>query len=191
MCPKKVSRHPAVISSGRGPMSDRLEGPVMKFSLIDRIVELVPGRSITTIKNLSLAEEYLQDHFPGFAVMPGVMMVEALVQSAAWLMRATEDFKYSTVLLKEARAVKFNSFVTPGRQLRVQITTHKWGDGECTFKAEGTMDGESTVSARITLQAVNLKDRNESLAKTDEMLVLEMKKLFAQLWQPAAQAPAG
>ena len=83
----------------------------MRFSLIDRIVELDKGQSITTVKNLSLAEEYLQDHFPGFAVMPGVLMVEALVQSGAWLMRATEDFKYSTLLLKQAKAVKFNSIV--------------------------------------------------------------------------------
>lgn len=156
----------------------------MRFSLVDRIVELTPGQSIVTLKNLSLAEEYLQDHFPGFAVMPGVMMVEALVQSGAWLMRATEDFKYSTILLKEARAVKFNSFVTPGRTLRVQAVTHKWGDGECTFKAEGSMDGESTVSARITLAAVNLRDRNASLAGTDEMMVKELRTLFAQLWKP-------
>ena len=158
----------------------------MRFSLIDRIVELDKGQSITTVKNLSLAEEYLQDHFPGFAVMPGVLMVEALVQSGAWLMRATEDFKYSTVLLKQAKAVKFNSFVTPGKQLRVTMTTHKWGDGECTFKGEGTIDGESAVSARITLSQLNLRDRNESQAKIDEYLTGKMKELYAQVWRPTA-----
>jgi 3-hydroxyacyl-[acyl-carrier-protein] dehydratase len=158
----------------------------MRFSLIDRIVELDKGQSITTVKNLSLAEEYLQDHFPGFAVMPGVLMVEALVQSGAWLMRATEDFKYSTVLLKQAKAVKFNSFVTPGKQLRVTMKTHKWGDDECTFKGEGTVDGESAVSARITLSQLNLRDRNESQAKIDEYLNGKMKELYAQVWQPSA-----
>ena len=158
----------------------------MRFSLIDRIVELDKGQSITTVKNLSLTEEYLQDHFPGFAVMPGVLMVEALVQSGAWLMRATEDFKYSTVLLKQAKAVKFNSFVTPGKQLRVTMKTHKWGDDECTFKGEGTVDGESAVSARITLSQLNLRDRNESQAKIDEYLNGKMKELYAQVWQPSA-----
>lgn len=156
----------------------------MRFSLIDRIVELDKGQSITAVKNLSLAEEYLQDHFPGFAVMPGVLMVEACVQSAAWLMRATENFRYSTVLLKEAKAVKFNSFVTPGKQLRVTLTTHKWGDSECTFKASSTVDGESAVSCRVTLQQLNLRDRNESLAGSDELLVGKMKELFSQLWIP-------
>ena len=159
----------------------------MRFTLVDRIVELDKGQSITTVKNLSLAEEYLQDHFPGFAVMPGVLMVEALVQSGAWLMRATEDFKYSTLLLKEAKAVKFNSFVTPGKQLEVNLKTHKWGDDECTFKASGTIDGESAVSARITLSQLNLRDRNESQAKIDEYLTGKMKELYAQVWQPPAE----
>ena len=153
----------------------------MRFSLIDRIVALDTGQSISTIKNLSLAEEYLQDHFPGFAVMPGVLMVEACVQTGAWLMRATEDFQYSTILLKEAKAV---SFVTPGKQLRVTLKTHKWGSGECTFKATSSVDDESAVSCRITLQQFNLRDRNEALASQDTLLTGKMKELFHQLWTP-------
>ena len=156
----------------------------MRFSLVDRIVELDKGQSISAVKNLSLAEEYLQDHFPGFAVMPGVMMVETLVQSAAWLMRFTEEFKFSTIVLKQAKAIKFNSFVTPGKQLCVNVRTHKWGETECTFKAEGTIDGSSAVSARITLQQLNLRDRNESMASTDESLVKHMRELFGQIWRP-------
>ena len=83
----------------------------MRFSLVDRILTLEPGKSITAVKNLSLAEEYLADHFPGFPVMPGVLMIEALVQAGGWLLRETEGFKYSTILLNEAKAVKFNNFV--------------------------------------------------------------------------------
>lgn len=156
----------------------------MRFSLVDRIVALEKGQSITTVKNLSLAEEYLQDHFPGFAVMPGVMMVESLVQSGAWLMRVTSDFSRSTILVKETRAVKFNNFVTPGRQLRVNVRTHKWGDDTCTFKCEGTVDGQSAVSARIILQQFNLKDHNASLETTDGELIAKMRELYGQLWQP-------
>ncbi|MAF57059.1 MAG: hypothetical protein CMK03_03890 [Ponticaulis sp.] len=68
----------------------------MKFHLVDRIESLEPGRRIVTIKALSLAEEYLADHFPAFPVLPGVMMIEALVQSAAWLVRVEQDFARST-----------------------------------------------------------------------------------------------
>jgi 3-hydroxyacyl-[acyl-carrier-protein] dehydratase len=158
----------------------------MRFNLVDRILELEKGQSIKAVKNLSLAEEYLQDHFPGFAVMPGVLMVETLVQTAAWLMRETEDFKFSTILLKQARGVKFNSFVTPGRQLRVSVTTHQWGPTECTFKCESSIDGESAVSARITLQQLNLRDRNPAMGKTDEHLIAKLKEIYQQIWQPPA-----
>ena len=53
----------------------------MRFTLIDRITELKPGVSITAVKGLTLAEEYLQDHFPRFPVMPGVLMLEAMFQA--------------------------------------------------------------------------------------------------------------
>ena len=62
----------------------------MRFVLIDRILDVQPGQSLVAVKNLSLAEEYLADHFPGFPVMPGVLMLEALTQAGAWLIRETE-----------------------------------------------------------------------------------------------------
>ena len=158
----------------------------MKFSLVDRIIALEVGKSITTVKNVSLAEEYLQDHFPGFPVLPGVMMVESLVQASAWLLRHTEDFRFSTILLKQAKALKFNNFVTPGKTLTVTSTIHKIDETGCTFKGEGSVDGQSAVSARITLQRFNLSDQNPSLSKTDEQLVAHLRQQFSQLWSGAA-----
>ena len=89
----------------------------MRFCLIDEITELEPGRQINAVKSVSMAEEYLSDHFPGFPVLPGVFMLEAIVQTSAWLIRVTDDFAHSTVLLKESRSIKFPSFVEPGNQL--------------------------------------------------------------------------
>lgn len=154
----------------------------MKFSLVDRIIALEAGKSITTVKNVSLAEEYLQDHFPGFPVLPGVMMVESLVQASAWLLRHTEDFRFSTILLKQAKALKFNNFVTPGKSLTVTSTIHKIDDSECTFRGEGSVDGQSAVSARITLHRFNLRDQNPTLEKSDEQLVVHLRQQFSQLW---------
>ncbi|HEX5445871.1 MAG TPA: 3-hydroxyacyl-ACP dehydratase FabZ family protein, partial [Pirellulales bacterium] len=91
----------------------------MRFTLIDRIVDLQPGAKIRAVKNLSLAEEYLADHFPGFPVLPGVLMLEAMTQAAAWLVRVSDDFAHSMVVLKEARNVKYNQFVEPGQTLSV------------------------------------------------------------------------
>lgn len=159
----------------------------MRFSLIDRITSLESGKSVTAVKNLSMAEEYLADHFPGFPVMPGVLMLESLVQASAWLLRYTEDFKYSTILLKEAKAVRFNSFVTPGQTLCVSATVHKWNDDVCVFKGSGTVDGQSAVSARVTLERFNLADRDPGLAEGDRFRTEKMRELFSQLWTPPSE----
>jgi 3-hydroxyacyl-[acyl-carrier-protein] dehydratase len=156
----------------------------MRFSLIDKITHLEPGKSISAIKNLSLAEEYLADHFPGFPVMPGVLMVEALVQSAAWLMRETHQFAYSTILLKQARAVKFNNFVSPGMCLVVNVEIQNWKENTCTVQGTGTVNGGSAVSAKLTLEQFNLADRDPGLAGADEYEVRKLKELFAQIWSP-------
>ncbi len=162
----------------------------MRFTLIDRITSIEPGKSISAVKNLSLSEEYLADHFPGFPVMPGVLMVEAMVQTGAWYMRQQEDFAYSMVLLKSAKAVKFLSFVAPGRTLQVTAEVQDWRDGECTFKGSGTVDGVSAVSARLTLERFNLADRNVRLKESDETQIRSARELFAQLWQGPAERPA-
>ncbi|MFP6700535.1 MAG: 3-hydroxyacyl-ACP dehydratase FabZ family protein [Planctomycetaceae bacterium] len=156
----------------------------MRFTLVDRIVSLERGESISTVKNLSLAEEYLADHFPGFPVLPGVLMLEALIQTGAWLMRDSENFRYSTILLKQAKALKFNSFVTPGQTLCVTANVHSVEDREWTFKAKGTVDDASAVSARITLQQFNLADQDPSLADSDQRTIEHMKSLFGELWRP-------
>ena len=155
----------------------------MRFSLIDRITDLEKGKSISAVKNLSLAEEYLQDHFPGYPVMPGVLMVESLIQAGAWLMRYSEDFAYSTVMLKQARAVKFNNFVIPGRSLRVQLDIQKWEDAVCTFKATSHTDDGTAVSARLTLERFNIAEKNPELADTDAKLISYWKDLFQQIYR--------
>ena len=141
----------------------------MRFLLIDRITELEPQKSITALKNLSLAEEYLADHFPGFPVMPGVLMLETLVQAGGWLIRHAEDFAHSTIMLKETRALRYNSFVAPGHTLIVQMTVRKQSGNIWEFNGSGTVDGNSAVSAKLTLETFNLSDRNPALAESDAL----------------------
>ena len=109
----------------------------MRFTLVDRILELQAGQEITAVKNLSLAEEYLADHFPLFPVLPGVLMLEAMTQAGAWLVRHDEKFAHSMVILKEARNIKYADFVEPGFQLVVNAKQIKQDATTTTFKAVG------------------------------------------------------
>src|ERR1700752_704746 len=93
----------------------------MRFHLIDRIVEVQPGQSLQAVKNLTLGEEYLADHFPSFPVMPGVLMLQTLVEAGAWLLRLTDDYRHSVIVLREARIVKYGTFMEPGKQLMITV----------------------------------------------------------------------
>src|SRR5690348_8550182 len=130
----------------------------MRFNLIDRIVAVQPGKSLQAVKNLTLAEEYLADHFPTFPVMPGVLMLQTLVEAGAWLLRLSEDFRHSVIALREARNVKYGTFMEPGRQMEVAVELVGREEGLATFKGKGEMGGQATVSARLTLATYNLRD---------------------------------
>lgn len=156
----------------------------MRFLLIDRITELEPRKSVTALKNLSLAEEYLADHFPGFPVMPGVLMLEALVQAGGWLIRQAEDFAHSTIMLKEARAIRYNSFVAPGNTLVVQMTVRKQSGNHWEFNGTGTVNGDSAVSAKLVLEAFNLSDHNPALKESDALRTKTYRSLFHEIWTP-------
>lgn len=154
----------------------------MRFCLVDRVTEITAGASIQTLKQVSLAEEYLQDHFPGFAVFPGVMMVECMVQSCAWLSRFTDDFQFSTILLKQARAVKFNNFLKPGETLQVSATMKSNGAAEAEFMVSGVVNGQSAVSGRLLLSKQNLADLNPQLKDNDARMVSAMRDLWGQVY---------
>lgn len=149
----------------------------MRFSLIDRITEVKPGESITTVKNLSLAEEYLADHFPGFAVMPGVLMLEAMTQSAAWLIRITDDFKDSLVTLEEAKNVKYIYFVTPGETLTIHVSILSRESRQTKVKAEGYVGDRLALSAKLVMKSHNISEECPSKGWKDPELIQTLKDL--------------
>ncbi|MEK6269225.1 MAG: beta-hydroxyacyl-ACP dehydratase [Planctomycetales bacterium] len=159
----------------------------MRFTLVDRILELQAGQEITAVKNLSLAEEYLADHFPLFPVLPGVLMLEAMTQAGAWLVRHDEKFAHSMVVLKEARNIKYADFVEPGFQLVVNAKQIKQDATTTTFKAVGSVDGKTHVSARLILERYNLAETNSDDASLDQRTIDELRKLFDRLYRPASQ----
>jgi 3-hydroxyacyl-[acyl-carrier-protein] dehydratase len=156
----------------------------MRFTLIDRITALEPGKRIEAVKNLTMAEEYLAEHFPGFPVLPGVLMLEAVTQAGAWLVRATEDFRHSVIILREAKAVKYGHFVTPGKQLRLNCDWVSENGPLVTLKAKGELAGASSVSCRVVLERFNLSERHQGYAEQDKRLKEWHKQLFERLTPP-------
>jgi len=155
----------------------------MYFSLIDKIETLEPGKRIVATKSLSMAEEYLRDHFPNFPVMPGVLMLEALTQASAWLIRVSENFAHSIVVLKEARNVKYARFVQPGQTLNI-ISEIVQEDGNLvTLKAEGFVEGQSNLKAKLILCRYNHSDTDPLQTIVDEKVIAEMRELLKNLYR--------
>jgi 3-hydroxyacyl-[acyl-carrier-protein] dehydratase len=152
----------------------------VKFNLIDKI-ELLSDERIVAVKHVSLAEEYLADHFPTFPVLPGVLMLEAITQAAGWLMHRRENFACSMAVLKEARNVKYGQFVAPGNVLRIEVEWVKATQGGGSFKAVGTVGEDQAVSARIDLAYFNLADKQPELAPLDVRLRLHNQTRWAVL----------
>jgi 3-hydroxyacyl-[acyl-carrier-protein] dehydratase len=159
----------------------------VRFNLIDKIERLSDDR-IVAVKYVSLAEEYLADHFPRFPVLPGVMMLEAMTQAAGWLMHHRTGFAKTMTVLKEARNVKYGNFVAPGNALRVDIQVVKATDSGGTFKASGTVNDLTALSGRIELLYFNLAEKHESLAYLDEKLTAHTKRRWNILTQGSHDA---
>lgn len=165
----------------------------MRLNLVDRILEVEPGKRLRGVKNLTLAEEYLADHFPTFPVMPGVLMLQTLVESAAWLLRISDDFKHSVIALREVKNVKYGNFMEPGRSLvmTVEAAEIQPGATEVAFKGKGESDGATCVAAKFTVARYNLRDRNPDLAAADERIVEHLRQKLRVLRGELDAVPVG
>ncbi len=148
----------------------------MRFILIDKVVSLDSGREIKAVKSVSLAEEYLADHFPTFPVLPGVLLLEGLIESASWLVRQTENFAHSMILLEQARNVKYKSFLAPGAQIEYTVQAKTIEENVSSFAGFGLSQGERIVEARFGLKHFNLADQNSAMAAVDAKVIENMKK---------------
>src|SRR5690625_1784846 len=122
--------------------------------LVDRVLEMVPGKSIVAIKNVTLNEPFFEGHFAHHPVMPGVLIIEALAQAAALFSfegqtdvnPADQKTAYYLVGVDGAR---FRKPVVPGDQLRLEVVADRISRVMCRYQATATVDGEVVAEAKI------------------------------------------
>ena len=148
----------------------------MRFCQLDQITLFEPGVRIEARRRLRADEDYLRDHFPRFAVMPGVLMLEALTQAAVLLARATEGYQAGLVYLESAKSIKFADFVQPGQVLIISAEIIKRDGDRTLLKVSGRKDASVAVSGRLVLKHKMMSGTSEP-STVDRHANLFMKKL--------------
>lgn len=109
-------------------------------------------------------------------------MLEALTQSAAWLIRVSQNFAKSLVILKEVKGVRYGKFVQPGQTLRIEATLVSRESNLTCVKSEGTVDGKTTLRAQLVLESSKIADKYPGRSFADEKLTKYLKENLALLW---------
>jgi 3-hydroxyacyl-[acyl-carrier-protein] dehydratase len=124
------------------------------FLLVDRVLDVVPGQSITAIKNVTFNEAHFAGHFPQHPVMPGVLVVEALAQAGgvlAWESANAEEQSVTILYLVGLENVRFKHPVTPGDQLILKAELIKHRRGVWRYACVAEVDGKTAAEAEILM----------------------------------------
>ena len=122
----------------------------MRALLVDKIIQYEPGTSIIGIKNVTMSENFLQDHFPGFPVMPGVLVLEAMAQVAGIALLGVVPEKEKKLLyLSGVDRCRFRRPVVPGDQLRIEAEIMSLKTKVCKCRATASVDGNVCTEAEL------------------------------------------
>jgi 3-hydroxyacyl-[acyl-carrier-protein] dehydratase len=148
----------------------------VRWIWIDRFEEFVPGQRAVSIKNVSLAEEHLHDHFPGFPVVPASLLIEGMAQTAGILVGHARQFAEKVILAKVKRAV-FHELVRPGDQVRLEARIEQIQDAAAVtqgvIRRGDTLVGEvELVFSHIDQNISGLQFPEENFVFTEEFMAL-------------------
>lgn len=121
---------------------------MMRFILIDRFIDVSPGERAIATKTFSPEEEFLVDHFPGFPVIPGTLLIEAMAQTGGWLIACTFRFSVWPVLFM-IHNVKFRRFTQPGEELQIETFLRAVKESNYEVSAKVSSSGRRVAEARL------------------------------------------
>jgi 3-hydroxyacyl-[acyl-carrier-protein] dehydratase/UDP-3-O-[3-hydroxymyristoyl] N-acetylglucosamine deacetylase/3-hydroxyacyl-[acyl-carrier-protein] dehydratase len=129
------------------------------FLLVDRVVDLVPGKTVVALKNVTCNEQFFQGHFPEWKIMPGVLIIEAIAQAGALLLFNTiPDPQLKFAALSKVDKAKFKRMVTPGDQLRIEVQWVRLKGKICQMRGKALVDGEIAAECEIFATLLNVED---------------------------------
>jgi 3-hydroxyacyl-[acyl-carrier-protein] dehydratase len=150
------------------------------FQLIDRIVDFNLGdRTISSEAMVPTESTIFEGHFPGYPLMPGVLLIEAMAQTSGWMVVAMNRFE-RMAFLAQVKDAKFRTFVTPGQQMLVSARVVHEGSGYAVSEASITIDGKAVCDASLTFRVLDFP--NEEVSK-------RMRETAARVGFPS-EAPA-
>ncbi len=126
------------------------------FLLIDRVIEMEPRHRIVALKNVTINEPHFTGHFPDYPIMPGVLMVEAIAQAGgALLLAEIPDRESKLMVFTSIENARFRRPVTPGDQLRIEVTVLNWRTRVVKMGGTITVDGKLVCDATVMCQMVD------------------------------------
>ena len=140
----------------------------MRWIWIDAFTEFVPGERASAIKNVTLAEDHLRDHFPGYGVMPASLIIEGMAQTAGILVGEARGFKENVILAK-IRLAEFDGYAVAGDQLRYEATVETLDERAAV--TQGTIHKNGTVMGRVDLMFSHVDQAEQTLDIPDHNFV--------------------
>ena len=129
------------------------------FLLVDRILEMEPGKRVVGIKNVTYNEEFFQGHFPGNPVMSGVLILEAMAQVGAFLVQQEiGDMSNKLMYFAGIDRVRFRRPVVPGDQIRFELEMLKVRSRSCKMQGKATVDGKLVAEATLMSMLVDMPE---------------------------------